>query len=298
MYDIIIIGAGPAGLTAALYALRANKKVLILEAKSYGGQILKASKIENYPGIKLISGYDYATNLYNQVTELNGEIKYETVLRVDADKTVTTNKSTYQAKSVIIATGSDNRKLNIDGENEFVGKGVSYCATCDGNFFRNKTVAVIGGGNSAFQDAIYLSEIASKVYLIHRRDEFRADEKEQDIVSKSNNIMLITNAVINKIIGDDFVKQIEINKDGNISTLDVDGIFISIGQEPKNNVFSNMVELDKLGYIISEDGVHTKTPGIYVAGDTRQKELRQLTTAVSDGSIAATVAIREMNNNK
>lgn len=296
MYDIIIVGAGPAGLTAALYALRANKKVLILEAKSYGGQIIKASKVENYPGIKLISGFDFATNLYNQVKDLNGEVKYETVLRIDENKTVTTNKGTYNAKAIIIATGSDNRKLNIEGEKEYIGKGVSYCATCDGNFFKGKTVAVIGGGNAAFEDVIYLSNLASKVYLIHRRDEFRAAEKEQEEVNSLNNVEIITNAVVKRIIGSELVTGIEISTGDSDRIIDVDGVFISVGQEPKNDIFKNIVDLDKLGYIESADGVHTKVQGIYVAGDTRQKELRQLTTACSDGSIAATIAIREMNN--
>jgi len=296
MYDIIIVGAGPAGLTAALYALRANKKVLILEAKSYGGQIIKASKVENYPGIKLISGFDFATNLYNQVKDLNGEVKYETVLRIDENKNVTTNKGTYNAKAIIIATGSDNRKLNIEGEKEYIGKGVSYCATCDGNFFKGKTVAVIGGGNAAFEDVIYLSNLASKVYLIHRRDEFRATEKEQEEVNSLNNVEIIINAVVKRIIGSELVTGIEISTGDSDRIIDVDGVFISVGQEPKNDIFKNIVDLDKLGYIESADGVHTKVQGIYVAGDTRQKELRQLTTACSDGSIAATIAIREMNN--
>ena len=162
MYDIIIIGAGPAGLTAALYARRANKKVLVLEAKSYGGQIINANKVENYPGIANISGFDLATNMYNQVKEIGAEIKFETALHIDKDKNVTTNEGTYQAKSIILATGAENRKLNIPKEEDFIGKGISYCATCDGNFYKNKIVAVVGGGNTALEDAIYLSDIAKK----------------------------------------------------------------------------------------------------------------------------------------
>ena len=176
MYDIIIVGAGPAGLTSALYALRANKKVLILEANTYGGQIINASQIENYPAIEKISGYDFATNLYNQVQKLGVEIKYETVLHIEKDKTVQTNKGKYQAHAIILATGAKNRKLNIKNEEKFVGKGLSYCATCDGNFYKNKIVAVNGGGNAAIEDALYLSDIAKNVYVIHRRDTFRAEE--------------------------------------------------------------------------------------------------------------------------
>lgn len=295
MFDIIIIGAGPAGLTSALYALRANKRVLILEAKSYGGQIINAEKIENYPGIELISGFDFATNLYNQVKKLGGEIKYETVVRVEEDKTVITNNNKYQAKAVIIATGTGNRKLNIAKERDFIGKGISYCATCDGNFYKNKVVAVNGGGNTALEDAIYLANIASKVYLIHRREEFRGENTYLDEIKTKNNIELILNSTVISLNGKDKLESITI-KDKNDKTKDikVDGLFIAIGQEPKNEIFSNVVKINNYGYIESEDGVHTKTPGIYVAGDTKVKILRQLTTAVGDGSIAATVAIKEM----
>ena len=295
MYDIIIIGAGPAGLTAALYALRANKKVLVLEAKSYGGQIVNAGKIENYPALPNISGFDYATALYNQVKDLGMEIKYETVLRVEEDKTVVTSKNEYKAKAVIVATGSENRKLNLDRESEFIGKGISYCATCDGNFYKNKVVAVIGGGNTALEDAIYLSNIVDKVYLIHRRDSFRGERSYLDEIRGNNNIEIITNSNVSKLNGEEKLESIDIvDNDNNTRNIKVDGVFIAVGREPKNEIFANVATLNKLGYIISEDGVHTNTPGIYVAGDCREKSLRQLTTAVSDGSIAAVTAIKEM----
>ena len=295
MYDVIIIGAGPAGLTSALYLRRANKKVLVLEAKSYGGQIINAHVIENYPGIQSISGYDFATNLYNQVQALDTGIILETVLKIQEDKTVITNKNKYQAKAIIIATGSENRKLDITNEQEFVGKGVSYCATCDGNFYKNKIVAVTGGGNTAVSDALYLADIAKKVYLIHRREEFRAEDKSLEEVKNKNNIKLILNATIESLNGKQNLQNIIIkNKQGQERPIELDGLFIAIGQEPKNEIFKNVVDLDEKGYIITLDGVHTKTKGIYAAGDTRQKNLRQLTTAVSDGSIAATLAIKEM----
>ena len=295
MYDIIIIGAGPAGLTAALYARRAGKKVLVLEAKNYGGQIVNANLVENYPGIPQISGFDFATNLYNQVKKLNTEIKFETVTRIQEDKTVITNNNNYKAKAIILATGAENRKLNINKETEYIGKGVSYCATCDGNFYKNKIVAVVGGGNTALEDAIYLSNIAQKVYLIHRRDSFRGESTYLNEIKKKKNIEIILNSNIIELQGEDKLQSIII-KDNQDSTkaIDINGLFIAVGQSPKNEIFANLIELDKAGYIISEDGVHTNKKGIYVAGDARIKQLRQLTTAVSDGSIAATMAIKEM----
>lgn len=300
MYDIIIVGAGPAGMTAALYALRANKKVLILEAKAYGGQILTANKVENYPAIKEISGYDYSENLYNQIIDLGVEYKNEIVVNVSQDLKVTTNKDTYEGKAIIIASGASNRKLGLHNEEELTGKGISYCATCDGNFYKNKIVAVNGGGNTAVEDAIYLSNIARKVYLIHRRDEFRAERKYLREIRSKDNIEVITNSTITKITGNDKLESIDIsnNDDGTTTTLKVDGLFVAIGQEPKNEIFTDVADIDDKGYFISEDGVHTKTPLVYIAGDARQKVLRQLTTAVSDGSIAAVMAIREIGENE
>ncbi len=296
MYDVIVVGAGPAGMTAALYALRANKTVLILEGKSYGGQILLASSIENYPAIKEISGYDYSKNLYDQIKSLGAIYKNEVVLRVDSDKSVTTNDNVYHGKAVIIATGASSRKLGLKNEDILTGKGVSYCATCDGNFFKNKVVAVNGGGNTAVGDALYLSNIAKKVYLIHRRDDFRADKKNLKELKSKDNIELLTNRIIAKLNGTKKLESITIvDNDGEQDTdIKVDALFIAIGQEPKNTIFTNVADIDENGYFLSEDGVHTKTPNIYVAGDARQKVLRQLTTAVSDGSVAAVVAIKEM----
>lgn len=295
MYDIIIVGAGPAGMTAALYALRANKKVLVLEAKTYGGQIVKANMVENYPGIEKISGFDYATNLYNQIKKLGAEVKFETVIRITDKREVITSKNTYQAKAVILATGADNRKLNIEHEQEFVGKGISYCATCDGNFFKDKVVAVIGGGNTALEDAVYLADIASKVYLIHRRDSFKAEDRYVSEAREKDNIEFIFNSNVSELIGSESIEAINIvNANNEVRKIAVDGIFIAVGQEPKNEIFADIIELNQYGYIESSDGVHTNKEGIYVAGDCRVKTLRQLTTAVADGSIAATVAMREM----
>ena len=296
MYDIIVVGAGPAGMTAAIFARRANKKVLVIEAKAYGGQILNATHIENYPAIESISGFDYAEKLYNQTLKLGAEIIFETVERVTEDRTVITNKGEYKAKAVILATGVQSRKLNIENESNFAGKGLSYCATCDGNFFRGKTVAVVGGGDAAIDDANYLADIANKVYLIHRRDEFTAEKSDLDILKSRNNVEFVLNANVKALNGTDKLESIDVLfNDETTKNIEVDGIFIAVGQEPKNEIFSNVVDLNEFGYIVSEDGVHTKTKGIYVAGDNRIKLLRQLTTAVSDGSIAATVAIKEFN---
>ena len=293
MYDIIIVGAGPAGLTAAIYALRAKKKVLIFEAKCYGGQIANAPIVENYPGFKSVSGVDLATDMYNQVINFGGEVKFETVIRLNSNKVIT-KKDEYEAKAIILATGADKRKLNLPREEEFSGKGVSYCATCDGNFFKNKVVAVVGGGNAALEDSIYLSNLASKVYLIHRRDSFRADQYIKEIEGKEN-IEILYNSEVKSLNGETKLESIDIiNTDEEITNLKIDGLFIAVGQEPKNQIFADTIELDNNGYIKTEDGVHTSKPKIYVAGDARAKLLRQLVTATSDGAIAATIAIKEM----
>ena len=294
MYDIIVVGAGPAGLTAGIYARRANKSVLILESQSYGGQIVNATKLENYPGIASISGFDFATDLYNQTKNLGAEIKFETVIEVTKDKKVKTEQNTYEAKAVILATGAKNRKLGVPEEDYYLGKGVSYCATCDGNFYKGKIVAVVGGGNTALEDAIYLSEIAKKVYLIHRSDKFKGEVQYVNELKGKDNVEFILNSNVVDLKGE-VLESIDVkDKEENIRNIEVSGLFVAVGQAPSNDIFKNKVDLNHFGYIETIDDVHTKTKGIYVAGDTRTKDLRQLTTAVSDGSIAATVAIKEM----
>ena len=300
MYDIIIIGAGPAGLTSAIYSKRAGKKTFVLEARSYGGQIINTPKIENYPVAPHISGFDFATNLYNQVKELGVEIKFERVVGIENKenyKEVKTNKNTYQSKTVIIATGSQNRKLGLPDEEQLVGKGISYCATCDGAFYRDKVVAVVGGGNTAVEDAIYLSNVASKVYIIHRRDQFRAEANLVNELKKKSNIEIVYNSVITKIITNEKVSGIEVtDKEGNTKILDIEGLFVAIGRNPENESFEDLIELDENGYIISKENCHTNIEGIFVAGDNRKKDVRQLVTATSDGAIAATEAIKYINN--
>ncbi len=290
MYDIIVVGAGPAGLTSAIYARRANKKVLVLEAKSYGGQIINANNIENYPGEPHISGIDFATKIYEQVINLGAEVKFERVNDViSKDKLieVSTNKNKYSSKALIIATGSDNRKLGLDREEELTGRGVSYCATCDGNFYRNKDVAVVGNTSVAVEDAIYLSDIVNKVYLINKKDTFEVDIDE---LKNKNNIEIINNAKISKLIGDKKLESIEVND----KVINVDGLFIAVGRVPETQNFTKLFNVDSMGYVISDD-CHTNIEGIFVAGDNRAKSLRQLVTATSDGAIAATEAIKYIN---
>ena len=299
MYDLIIVGAGPAGLTAAIYARRANRSVLVFEANTYGGQIVKAPFVYNYPGIKSISGPDLAKEMYEQALALGAEFKFETVKKITKDKEAITNSGTYKAKTIILATGAENRRLNLPNELEYIGKGLSYCATCDGNFFKGKDVAVVGGGNTALEDVLYLSNLCNKVYLIHRRDTFRGEDKYVEQIKSDQNIELVLNSTVESINGKDILESITVkDSDGNLRTIDISGLFIAVGQQPKNELFADIIELDEKGYIKTEDGVHTNVEGIYVAGDTVNKELKQLTTAVSDGSIAATIAIKEIKLNE
>ena len=292
MYDIIIIGAGPAGMTAALYGARANKKVLVLEALNYGGEILNTLNIENYPVEETISGFDFATKLYNQITKLGVEVKLEKVISINESKEVKTNENTYIAKSIIIATGLKNRKLDLPLEEELTGKGISYCATCDGAFFKGKDVAVVGGGNTALEDALYLSDICNKVYLIHRRNSFRADSITVDKVLNKDNIKVLYDSIITKINGNNNLESIEIN---NNEILNVEGLFIAIGKVPTLDYLNNLIETNESGYIKSNELCHTNVEGIFVAGDIRDKSLRQLVTATSDGAVAASEAIKYIN---
>ncbi len=299
MYDIIIVGAGPAGLTAAIYAKRAGKSVLVLEAMAYGGQIINTPDIENYPVEANISGFDFATKLYNQAKGLGAEILFEKVTRIDqngGEKTVVTNKNNYSAKAVIIATGSANRKLGLSNESELVGKGISYCATCDGAFYRKKKVAVVGGGNTALEDALYLADIAEKVYLIHRRDEFRGESKTADLLKDRSNVEILYNSKVTGLNADDRLSSIEVtNNDGSVKSVDVDGLFVAVGRVPENQSFAGLIDLDDAGYVIAGETCTTNADGIFVAGDNRTKEVRQLVTATSDGAIAATAAVKYIN---
>ena len=302
MYDIIIIGAGPAGLTSAIYGTRANKKVLVLEAKTYGGQIITTPHIDNYPGIPHTNGIDFATNLYNQAKELGAEIKFEKAININTDnkiKKVITNKNEYECKSIIIATGVDKRKLGIDREEELLGKGISYCATCDGMFFKDKDVAVVGGGDAALEEAEYLSDICNKVYLIHRRDEFRGNESQSERLKSINNVEFILNSNVTKLIGEEKLESIEVtNKEKDKKILNVSALFIAVGQIPETSNLVAKIDKDDAGYILASEDTKTNLEGVFVAGDVRVKMLRQLTTAVSDGSQAAVMACNYINSNE
>lgn len=302
MYDIIIIGAGPAGMTAAIYARRAAKSVLVLEAVNYGGQILNTPDIENYPAEAHVSGYDFSTKLYEQAKGLGAEFVFEKAVGIkneNGKKTVVTVNNSYEAGAVILATGSANRKLGLEDEDRLVGKGVSYCATCDGNFYRKKVVAVVGGGNTALEDALYLSDLAEKVYLIHRRDSFRGEEANVRSLTARDNVELIYNSNVTKLISDKRLRAVEVtNKiDGSVRTVELNGLFVAVGRVPENRNFADLVRLDDAGYVEAGENCRTSCAGIFVAGDNRTKTLRQLVTAAADGAMAATEAVKYISNN-
>lgn len=292
MYDIIIVGAGPAGLSAAIYGVRSGKTVLVLEKSGYGGQIINTPEIENYPGIKNVSGYDFATNLYEQAKDLGAKVVYEEVTGIeclDNKKVVKTNKNSYDCHTVILATGASNRKLGLEHEEELLGAGVSYCATCDGMFFRGKDVAISGGGNTALEDALFLSNYCSHVYLIHRRDTFRGEKKLLEALEEKENVTFVTNSNVIRLNGDGRLTSITVKNKitSEESELAVSGLFVAIGQEPANHPFEDMIHTDEKGYFISGEECNTNVAGIFTAGDCRTKPVRQLTTAASDGAVAA-----------
>ncbi len=300
MYDIIIIGAGPAGLTAAIYGQRAGKKTLLIDAKGFGGQILNTPEVENYPGIKKISGFELATSFYEQATEQGAEIIYEEVVSVETCenvKLVVTKNGSYEAKTVILAAGAKNRPLGLPEEERFVGSGVSYCATCDGAFFRGKKVAVIGGGNTALEDAEVLSDLAEEVYLIHRRGTFRGEQTVVKRLLTKDNVEFYLDSVPEAIMGEALVNGLKIRnvKTEEVTTLQVSGVFVAIGQMPVNQAFSKVVDLDEKGYIIAGEDCLTKTPGVFACGDCRTKSVRQLATAAADGAVAALAAAAHVN---
>lgn len=299
MYDIIIVGAGTAGMSAAIYGLRAGKKVLMLEGKSYGGQIINTPEIENYPGIQKVSGFEFATNLFKQATDLGAEIVYEKVVQIkdnNKTKTVVTSAKEYETKTVIIATGAKNRPLGLDREEELIGAGISYCATCDGMFFRGKDVAIVGGGNTALEDALFLSNFCDKIYVIHRRDSFRGEDRLVNALKEKENVTFVLDSVVVKLLGDNAITGISVQnvKDETISDIEVSGLFVAIGQIPDNQSFSDLVKLDEKGYVRAGEDCITNIEGIFTAGDCRTKTVRQLTTAASDGAVAALAACEYM----
>ncbi len=301
MYDIVIIGAGPAGLTAAVYGGRAEKSVLVLEKETFGGQVTHSPKIENYPGTLQMSGNEFAEKLVEQALSLGAEIELDEVTAVETDgkiKKVIGENATYEAKSVIVATGSKHRKLGVADEEKFVGAGISYCAVCDGAFYKDKEVAVIGGGNTALQEAVMLSELCKKVTLVQNLSFFTGEKKLLNQLEKKDNVEFITSSVVCGLEGEDTLSTVKIkNTETNEEkTIFVDGIFVAIGQVPENEPFRSVASLDEYGYIVSGEECESGTQGVFVAGDCRTKLVRQIATAVSDGAVAAVNACRYIDS--
>lgn len=291
MYDTIIIGAGPGGLSAGIYASRGGLDVAIIENRSVGGQAQQAADIQNYPGVKSSSGFDLCYTMMNQCIDFGVEFVFDRIVECDLsqdEKTIQlASGKTLTAKTIVIASGASSRKLDVKGERELTGKGVSYCATCDGAFFKNKTVAVIGGGNTAAEDALYLEKLAKKVYIVHRRDKLRADA----IVANrllSSSIQPIWDSVVQSVEGEDKVTELTLKnvKTDDLTSLSVDGVFVAIGQTPNSQGFDG-VDVTRSGYILTDERMRTNMQGVYAVGDVREKTLRQVVTACADGAIAA-----------
>ena len=303
MYDVIIIGGGPAGLTAAVYALRAGKTALVIEKNAFGGQITWSPKVENFPTIQSISGTELGDRLMEQAMNQGAEMELDEVVSLELEGDVkrvrTEFGGEFEGKAVIIATGAKPRGLGVEREDEFVGAGVCFCAVCDGAFYKGHPVAVNGGGNSALQDAMLLSESCSKVYLIHRRDSFRGEAKLVEALKAKQNVEFVLNSSITALHGENELKGITVTDNNGASReIEVDGLFVAIGHAPDNNIFSQYIDLDEGGYAVSGEDCRTKTPGVFVAGDCRRKAVRQLTTAAADGSSAALAACSYIDSMK
>jgi len=294
VYDLIIVGAGPAGIAASIYALRAGLNILVVEREFYGGKMNYTDHIANYPGFVNISGNKLSENMFSCAKNLGVNIEYCDVVNsnlLETVKTITTSHDVdYQSLSLIVATGLKNKNLKCKGETEFSGKGISYCASCDGFLFKDKNVIVVGGGNSALEDAIYLSGICKKVTILVRKNYLRADQILQDHVNHNDKIEIMFETQINEIIGSDKVEKVILNSNDKLFDFDTDAVFIAIGQEPASSAFSEISS--NKGYFISDENCSTNLDGVYVAGDCREKKLRQIVTAVSDGAIAASQAIK------
>jgi thioredoxin reductase (NADPH) len=295
IYDVIIVGGGPSGMSAAIYASRARLKTLLIEKAGCGGQIAITDHLENYPGFEEgINGFDLAMKMEKQARTFGCEISYGEVSCIETEdaikKIILSDKKEYFTKTIIIASGANFKKLGVEGEETFIGKGVSYCATCDGPFFRNKEIAVVGGGDSALQEALYLTKFATKVNLIHRRDQFRAAKILQEKVFAEKKINIIFDSVVEKISGNLSVEQLTLKnvKNGISSQLSVNGVFVFVGWLPNTKFLENSnIKLNEAGYIVTDDNMNTSVQGIFACGDVRQKILRQVVTAAGDGAIAA-----------
>ena len=302
MYDIIVVGGGPAGMTAALYAQRNGKQALVIEKAGFGGQITHSPKVENYPSRLSMSGNEFADELFSQILEQGAEFEIETVCGIEdkgSYKIVKTEEgSAFEGKAVIIATGVKHRMLGLEGENELVGEGISFCAVCDGDFYKNKVVAVAGGGNSALQEAILLSDKCSKVIMLQDMPFFTGEQRLQDVLFARSNVESHTGVKIEKLLtenGEFSGVEIASAETGEKQTINCDGLFVAIGLVPENEPFKDFAQLNDYGYFASDESCTTKTPGIFVAGDCRSKFIRQITTAAADGTIAALAACRYIN---
>lgn len=291
MYDVLVIGGGTAGLTAAIYVLRAGKTVMVLEHETFGGQITSSPKVENFPGFKSITGADFADSLTEQAISLGADTDFCSACKIideGTQKKVVTDYGEYEAKAVIIATGAKHRHLGVKGEEEFSGMGVSYCAVCDGAFYKGKNCCVVGGGSAALQSVMHLSSYCSKVYLIHRRDSFRGEERLRDMLSELSNVEFVLDSIVEEIKGSSEVESVVVKnvKTEEIMEIKTDGVFVAVGQVPENSAFADVVSLDETGYIIAGEDCKTSCEGIFAAGDCRTKLVRQLTTAAADGTTA------------
>lgn len=300
MFDSIIIGGGPAGLTTALYLLRANKKVLILEKENFGGQIANSPRLENYPSIKAISGLDFANNLFDQVMDLGAQFELEDVLNIirNEDKFIVhTNYNQYEGKTIILATGCKHKEMGLPHEKELTGKGISYCATCDGAFFKNEDVVVIGDANTALQYALNLSNYCKNVTICTLFDKFFGERKLIDALKTKNNIHVEHNLSLVSFNGENEIESLTFKntKTSEEKIIPCKGVFIAIGQIPQNDQFKNLVDLDSRGFIITNEKMETKTPNVYAVGDCRVKDVRQVVTAISDGAIAAVEISKKLN---
>lgn len=293
MYDIVIIGGGPAGLTAAVYARRANKSVLVIEKSVFGGQITFSPKVENIPGFTSLTGNEFAEKLVDQVISLGADFEMCEALSVENGETkkVVTDSGTFECTSVIIATGARHRMLGLDGEERFIGEGISFCAVCDGAFYEGKTVGVVGGGNSALQEAVLLSDLAKEVYILQNLDFLTGEEALQSQLRAKENVHIITGVLVDELLGTDALEGVVIkNNNGERKELLLDGLFVAIGLIPQNEPFASLIALDERGYAKADEECSTGTDGIFVAGDCRKKRIRQVATAASDGAVAALMA--------
>ena len=296
VYDMIIVGGGPGGYTAALYAARAGLDVMLIERLSAGGQMNLTGQIDNYPGFpEGVDGFQLSMNMQQQAERFGAKTKYAEVLKLELEgelKSVQTNEGIYKAKTVVISTGANPRQLGVERENEMIGRGVGYCAHCDGMFYRGKSVVVVGGGNSAVAEALYLSRIAKEVILVHRRDTLRATQIYHKPLQEASNIRFVWNSEVVELLGEDVLSGVKVKnlRNGEVEQLDVQGLFVSIGRKPATDLVKEQLTLDDAGYIMAGEKTETNLPGVYAVGDVRVKELRQIVTAVADGAMAAHMA--------